>query len=555
MIIESIGLLPAAGLLATTSDGAAWVLLGRLHPMLVHFPIAMILVAAALELVLLVRKPEQPSHIASFCVWVGTVFACLAIWCGWALGEESGGGDTLELHRWFGVAAGAVLVAVAICWLVERASHARWSFQSYRFGLWGGAVLLVITSAFGGDMVWGEDWLTGPLTSSNVVETVPSESVKRTDTAPVATPQASTLEPEVTALFAQHCEQCHGPTKQRGDLQLLPLQKAFPRGDEVVGVVQPGKPEASQLYKRITLPADHEDRMPPKGDPLTEAQVELVRNWIESGAPHGMEFEAASDDDAVVSDEPPTIEDRAAFDAGLQAIIERGGAVTALHQGSPWYEVNVSIAKPVWTDEDLALLSPIAVHLWSLNLGRSAVTDAGMASVASCKNLRVLKLNGTAVGDAGVLALVGLKHLQRLNVYGTQVGDSSIDAIERMPALTHVYLWDTKVTRLGLDTLRVARPSMNVDSGDGLGAPPPEVTPEPDVAPESDVAPEPDVAPESDVAPEPPPAPEVPESESAALPLPPCCQTAKDRGEECDHACCVEARATGEICPKCAVEG
>ena len=137
----------------------------------------------------------------------------------------------------------------------------------------------------------------------------------------------------------------------------------------------------------------------------------------------------------------------------------------------------------------------------------------------------------------GVLALVGLKHLQRLNVYGTLVGDSSIDAIERMPALTHVYLWDTKVTRLGLDTLRVARPSMNVDSGAGLGTSPPDVAPDPDVAPE------------------PSPAPEVPESESAAAPLPPCCQAAKDRGEECDHSCCVEARATGEICPKCAVEG
>ena len=93
-MIDAMICLPA-GLSASTGDQATWVLLGRLHPLLVHFPIAMILAAAAVELALVFRREHKPSTIASFCVWVGTVFACLATWCGWALGEESGGGAAL----------------------------------------------------------------------------------------------------------------------------------------------------------------------------------------------------------------------------------------------------------------------------------------------------------------------------------------------------------------------------------------------------------------------------------------------------------------------------
>ncbi len=467
-------------LLASADDGATWVLLGRLHPLLVHFPIAMILAAAMVELVLIVRRESTPSTIASFCVWVGTVFACLATWCGWVLGEETGGGETLELHRWFGVAATAVLLAVVLCWIIQRISHSNWSYQAYRGGLWGGAILIVVTSVYGGDMVWGRDWLSAPLRvdapPSSTAETVEPASEPVAATAPVATPETHEssvqLQARVVALFTDRCESCHGPVKQRGDLQLIPLATAFPPGGEAAWSVKPGKPDDSELYKRIVLPADHDDRMPPKGEPLTTEQIDLVREWIDGGAEHGGDATdtASASNGSADDSEAPAIVDASAFDRALQLITDRGGVVTPLHQGSAWYEVNVSIAKPAWTDADLALLEAIAGNLWSLNLGRSAVTDAGMGIVASCSNLRVLKLNGTKVTDAGISTIGGLQHLERLNLYGTEIGDPAIDVLEGMPALTHVYLWNTKVTRLGVDTLRVARPGMVVDSGAGADA-------------------------------------------------------------------------------------
>ena len=53
-------------------------------------------------------------------------------------------------------------------------------------------------------------------------------------------------------------------------------------GDDAI--VVPGKPDESTLYTRVVLPADHDDRMPPKGAPLTKAQTDLIKLWIASGA-------------------------------------------------------------------------------------------------------------------------------------------------------------------------------------------------------------------------------------------------------------------------------
>ncbi|MEE3001558.1 MAG: c-type cytochrome domain-containing protein [Planctomycetota bacterium] len=519
-------------LIATAGDSATWVFLGRLHPLLIHFPIAMILAAAAVEVVQIVRANPRPSRIAGFCTWFGTIVACLATWCGWALGEEHGSGTTLELHRWFGVATTAILIWVVISWCIERASRSNWSFQSYRVGLWVAAILMVVTSMFGGEMVWGEGWLTEPLFD----ETQPVETEETS---------VSPLEAEVAAIFAARCEECHGPTKQKGGLQLVPLAAAFAETEEEHHVIAPGDAEGSELVERITLPVDHDDHMPPKGEPLTEEQVSTIREWIAEGAHHGSSSDA--DGSAVGSDEAPSITDRTTFDAGLAAIADRGAVVTALHEGSDWFEVNASIAKPPWTDADMSLLEPVALNIWRLNLGRSGITDEGMNSVAACRNLRILFLDRTGIGDAGIEHVADMKHLQRLNIFGTQAGDGCIDVLEKLPALTHVYLWDSKVTKLGADTLRVARPSIVVDTGDGLEslAPPAAAEETPTSQPEPESAPEP--------APEPPPeaAPEPVAPPDGEAQLPACCKTASDAGGECDHPCCVEARAKGEICPKC----
>ncbi len=52
-------------------------------------------------------------------------------------------------------------------------------------------------------------------------------------------------------------------------------------------VIVAGKPADSEFYTLTTLDPDHDDIMPSKGDPLTAAQQDLIKNWIAQGAKYG----------------------------------------------------------------------------------------------------------------------------------------------------------------------------------------------------------------------------------------------------------------------------
>src|SRR5687768_11938184 len=72
---------------------------------------------------------------------------------------------------------------------------------------------------------------------------------------------------QIQPILAETCYSCHGPEKDKGELRLDSLE-AFQKGGESGPVVVAGDPAKSLLFTRTTLPADHDDIMPPKGDPL-----------------------------------------------------------------------------------------------------------------------------------------------------------------------------------------------------------------------------------------------------------------------------------------------
>ena len=103
------------------------------------------------------------------------------------------------------------------------------------------------------------------------------------------------FEREVAPIFAARCIQCHGPKKQKEGFRLDQRAAAFLGGDSGEPGVVPGDVSQSELFRRID-PADELDRMPPKGAPLTPAEIALIKRWIEEGA-------AWEDDGSVVTEE------------------------------------------------------------------------------------------------------------------------------------------------------------------------------------------------------------------------------------------------------------
>lgn len=87
---------------------------------------------------------------------------------------------------------------------------------------------------------------------------------------------------DIRPLLQQHCVECHGKKKQKGELRLDAKVFAFKGGHDGTAIV-PGDTSRSLLFQRIQS-TDDDERMPPKGAPLSSAQIALIQSWITAGA-------------------------------------------------------------------------------------------------------------------------------------------------------------------------------------------------------------------------------------------------------------------------------
>lgn len=87
---------------------------------------------------------------------------------------------------------------------------------------------------------------------------------------------------EVQPLLARRCFACHGPDKAEGGLRLNSAEALEATLDSGLKAVVAGKPDESELLKRIAS-TEEGVRMPPEGKPLTDAEQDLLKRWIEEG--------------------------------------------------------------------------------------------------------------------------------------------------------------------------------------------------------------------------------------------------------------------------------
>lgn len=101
---------------------------------------------------------------------------------------------------------------------------------------------------------------------------------------PLKAAKAPSFERDIRPIFEQHCDKCHGSEKQKGGLRFDLRAGAFKEGDSGEKAIVPGNAGESQLIKLVSSTQDDE-RMPPKGEPLAPAQIGLLKDWIDAGAP------------------------------------------------------------------------------------------------------------------------------------------------------------------------------------------------------------------------------------------------------------------------------
>jgi len=290
---------------------------------------------------------------------------------------------------------------------------------------------------------------------------------------------APDFQKDILPLLQQRCIECHGPDKQKGKLRLDSKEAALKGGKD--GPAYKASDEAgSEMIKRVSLPADNDDRMPPEGDPLTAAQIAVLKEWIAAGAnwPDGVVIAPPAKPETAVAARPvkqgppppPLPELPKDFQPGpnetaaVAALAKAGLEVRPVAQNVSWREANFRLAGTNVTDASLAPLKNIP-SLIELNLGNTRVTDAGLSAIAALGYLQNFQAPLTSVTDAGLTQLKGLSNLVTLNLYGTQVTDAGLEHLKGLKHLRAVYVWQTKVTPEGADKLREAMPGVYVNTG------------------------------------------------------------------------------------------
>jgi uncharacterized membrane protein len=130
-------------------------LIGRLHPLLIHFPIALVIVALAAEGAAMVTGTERWRTVAVVNVRAGAAFGLLAAVAGWYLASLPDIEKTplLEWHRWVGMTGAGVTLLAALASF--GGTRRLWM---YRFALLAAGVIVAVTGHLGGLLVFGADF-------------------------------------------------------------------------------------------------------------------------------------------------------------------------------------------------------------------------------------------------------------------------------------------------------------------------------------------------------------------------------------------------------------
>lgn len=260
-----------------------WTFFGRLHPMIVHFPISLLYAALLFELIGWKSKSPQFQSATRIMVYTGTVSAILAVVLGLILSKtDDYGSDLLSVHQWLGIGTMVFSIATAFCYY-------KCSRKLQQILLTITVLGVTVAGHYGAELTHGADYLSSVLPggeSTAGAEGIdsPNPFIFANVKGPLTDPQIQDLNLQVRTILAHNCYSCHGSAKVKGELRLDSKDAIF-KGGKDGAVMIPGHPDKSEIIRRIRLPRSDKESMPSKGKGLTENEIAALAFWIKQGAP------------------------------------------------------------------------------------------------------------------------------------------------------------------------------------------------------------------------------------------------------------------------------
>lgn len=460
--------------------------LGHFHPVVVHLPIGILLVAVILEFISRRKGLENLQPAIAPILWLGMISAIISCILGYLLstsGEYNE--ETLFWHQWMGI--GVAFVSLAAWYMKKNWQGDETLKKAYFPAIYGIVILLTGTGHLGGNMTHGEDYLYAftPEPFRSLAGLPPRTNAKGTVRKIENINEALVYQDVIAPVMEQKCWSCHNANKIKGQLR-MDTPDFLKKGGEHGAIFKANDPTNSEMLKRVLLDINDEHHMPPKGKtPLTEQEIALVHWWIQTGAKFDAKVSQLKPDEKIKpilaalsggnvggnsasngETISPVFSEKvtAASESDIKKLTDLNVIVMPVAKDQNFLDVNFINARNL-NDSKMNLLANVSEQVVWLKLGGTKITDKSLGEITKLKNLTRLNLEHTAISDAGISQLKDLKYLEYINLFDTKITDAGITALSKLKALKKVYCWQTKVSQAGVNALRKALPNVEVDTG------------------------------------------------------------------------------------------
>ncbi|WP_289037022.1 c-type cytochrome domain-containing protein [uncultured Zobellia sp.] len=421
----------------------AW--LGRWHPLVLHFPIVLLLIAVFLGL----TGKKVPHEL----LVIGVLSALVTAILGFFLGKETPvKGDLLLWHQWMG---GAVALIAALWYaLANKGLGSKIYVKALQVVV---VVLVALTGHYGGMVTHGEEFLALP--TSKKEKELPENPIIYADV--------------VATILDDKCVSCHNSNKKKGELLLTSFSELL-KGGESGNTLIPGDPLKSELISRLHLPVENEEHMPPEGKtPLTTSEIEILERWVALGASDTLRLDQLpkSEPLAVLVKglmEPDPMSKWAELpfvaDSTLQNLASDYLTIERVASNSNALSIDMYLP-PEYDVKPILALQRIANNIVELDLSGLPLGAQEMDVVAKCQNLEWLEIDKTPVSDSDMEKLSNLKKLKLLKVYETDITEKSLAVFKNMPDLKNLYVYKTGISKNAIQELQDTNKGPQVNYG------------------------------------------------------------------------------------------
>ncbi len=464
----------------------SWSLLvffGRFHPLLLHFPIVLVLLTLTFEGLSIYQKwrGNQHSKLFDFSVLIGPLLLISAVTTlitvvGGFLLFQSGeyGGQLIKQHLWGGVLLMIALNSAAFFYWWPNRQVKKMIQAPYQGFLFLAGALVIITSHLGGTITHGQDFLTEHMPSLRPDKPSPVELKEPAELV--------VFEDLIMPIMEDKCQSCHNQFKTKGGLVLTSYTSLMKGGDSEKLLVVANDPLQSELFHRLILPLEDDERMPPSEKPQLEPfEIDLFEWWIQTGGEEKMVVGNEPSDTltAILDQYLPNLyqserlkmrqqNELEALTKELTSLGEDIGLVIEQDQEyQGFFTVSMQMPPALITNNSIEKLRSYAPLFSKISLPGADIDDDALFTVGKMTNLRDLYLPKTRVTGEGLTYLKDLGLLENINLSNSELSNTGILNLVHLPEVKTVYVWGAETDSVMLQSLRNHLPETKILEEEG----------------------------------------------------------------------------------------